>query len=90
MTTEVYLANLVTQVADGTLGRCSMRPARVGWGMWSPHSVGVIIRRLRDPPDLRHEHEPTAMDEALGITQAAPAHEASPGISSTVLRRLGT
>lgn len=44
----------------------------------SPHSVGVIIRRLRNPPDLRHEHELAATNEALGITQAAPAHEAQP------------
>jgi pantetheine-phosphate adenylyltransferase len=50
------------------------------------HGAGVIIR-----PDLRHEYQLAAMNEAMGITTLLlPADPGLAGVSSTVLRGLGS
>jgi pantetheine-phosphate adenylyltransferase len=54
------------------------------------HDADVLIRGVRNPSDLRHEHQLAAMNEALGVTTLLLAAE--PGLavmSSTLLRGLG-
>jgi pantetheine-phosphate adenylyltransferase len=55
------------------------------------HSASVIIRGVRNGPDLLHECQLAAMNEALGITTLLlPARPGLAGVSSMVLRGLGT
>ena len=49
----------------------------------------VIIRGLRNRPDLRHEYQLAVMNETLGVTTLLlPAEPGLAGMSSTVLRGL--
>ena len=51
----------------------------------------VIIRGVRNRSDLLHEYQLAAMNEAMGITTLLlPANPGLAGVSSTVLRGLGT
>jgi pantetheine-phosphate adenylyltransferase len=51
----------------------------------------VIIRGVRNRSDLRHEYQPAAMNEALGVsTLLLPAQPRRAATSSTVLRGLDT
>jgi pantetheine-phosphate adenylyltransferase len=53
--------------------------------------AGVIIRGVRNRSDLRHEYQLAAMNEALGVTTLLlPAKPGLAGMSSTVLRGLGS
>jgi hypothetical protein len=55
------------------------------------HGAGVIIRGVRNGSDLRHEYQLAAMNEAMGITTLLlPASPGLAGVSSTVLRGLGS
>jgi pantetheine-phosphate adenylyltransferase len=55
------------------------------------HYAGTIIRGVRNPSDLRHEHQLAAMNQGLGITTLLlPAQPSLAAMSSTVLRGLGT
>jgi pantetheine-phosphate adenylyltransferase len=55
------------------------------------HGAGVIIRGVRNRSDLGHEYQLAAMNEALGIiTLLLPATPGLAGMSSTVLRGLGS
>ena len=50
----------------------------------------VIIRGLRNRPDLRHEYQLAAMNQTLGVTTLLlPTDPELAGMSSTVLRGLG-
>jgi pantetheine-phosphate adenylyltransferase len=54
------------------------------------HGAGVIIRGVRNGPDMLHEYQLAAMNQALGITTLLlPARTGLAGVSSTVLRGLG-
>jgi len=54
------------------------------------HGAGVIIRGVRNRPDLLHEYQLAAMNEAMGVTTLLlPARPELAAISSTVLRGLG-
>jgi pantetheine-phosphate adenylyltransferase len=55
------------------------------------HGAGVIIRGVRNGSDLRHEYQLAVMNETLGITTLLlPARPGLAGVSSTVLRGLGS
>jgi pantetheine-phosphate adenylyltransferase len=53
--------------------------------------ASVIIRGVRDRSDFRHESRLAAMNEAMGVTTLLlSARPGLAGVSSTVLRGLGT
>lgn len=55
------------------------------------HGADVIIRGVRNQSDFLHEHRLAAMNERLGVTTLLlPAQPGLAGVSSTVLRELGT
>ena len=55
------------------------------------HGACVIIRGVRNRSDLLHEYQLAAMNEAMGLTTLLlPANPGLAGVSSTVLRGLGT
>lgn len=55
------------------------------------HAAGVIIRGVRNRSDLLHEYQLAAMNEAMGVTTLLlPANPVLAGMSSTILRGLGT
>jgi pantetheine-phosphate adenylyltransferase len=55
------------------------------------HGAGVIIRGVRNRSDFLHEYQLAAMNEYLGVTTLLlPARPGLAGVSSTVLRGLGT
>jgi pantetheine-phosphate adenylyltransferase len=55
------------------------------------HGARVIIRGVRNRSDLRHEYQPAALNEALGITTLLlPAKPRPAATSSRVLRGLGS
>ena len=55
------------------------------------HGAGVIIRGVRNVPDLSHESQLAAMNEDLGVTTLLlPARPGLAAVSSTVMRGLST
>jgi pantetheine-phosphate adenylyltransferase len=55
------------------------------------HGAGVIIRGVRNRSDLRHEYQLAVMNEAMGVTTLLlPATPGLAGVSSTILRGLGS
>jgi pantetheine-phosphate adenylyltransferase len=55
------------------------------------NGAGVIIRGVRHQSDLPHEYQLAAVNEAMGITTLLlPANPVLAGMSSTILRGLGT
>ena len=55
------------------------------------HGADVIIRGVRNRSDFLHEYQLAAMNEHLGVTTLLlPARSGLAGVSSTVLRELGT
>jgi pantetheine-phosphate adenylyltransferase len=55
------------------------------------HGADVIIRGVRNRSDFRHEYQLAVMNQGMGITTLLlPAGPGLAGVSSTVLRGLGT
>jgi pantetheine-phosphate adenylyltransferase len=55
------------------------------------HGAGVIVRGVRNRSDFLHEYQLAAMNKYLGVTTLLlPARPGLAGVSSTVLRGLGT